>query len=651
MKPLNIAFLWHMHQPLYKDPFTGEYILPWVRLHAIKDYYDMAAILEGFPSIHQTFNIVPSLIEQINDYADGRASDRFLAMTLKPSSDLTKEDKIFILKNFFLANWEYMIKPFHGYWDLLKKRGFYQADEDMDNALRYFSEQDFLDLQVLFNLAWIDPSIRESDRFLKSLAEKGKGFTEEDKKKLMAKQEEIIGQVLPKYRELEGKGIIELTTSPYYHPILPLLCDSHSAKDAMPWVELPQKRFMCHEDAAEQVKKGIRLHQDTFGRKPKGMWPSEGSVSEAIIPIIAGEGVNWIATDEEILSESLKIAIRRDENGHCLTPEILYRPYYVTGDGKSLAIIFRDRILSDLVGFVYATWDAEKAADDFIERLTRIHGSLENPERSLVSIILDGENAWEYYKNDGRDFLNELYRRLSDSQLFRLVTVVEYSDALKQSGELRNYLDKMELAWREIYAAEGSDWFWWYGDEHTSANDKEFDELFRRHIKKVYSIIGKEPPLSIDVPIMLEEKIYEPTVKPTAFINPVIDGEISDYFEWLSAGRLEKQGYGVAMHREAKSGVIDSISYGFNIRSLFLRFDYLHEIIPYKQKWNMLINFLQPKTMRIKMSVEGENIDARILEKDSISGDLKEKERLKTVAAKDVVEFGMDFKRLGVKSG
>ena len=700
MKPLNIAFLWHMHQPLYKDPFTGEYILPWVRLHAIKDYYDMAAILEGFPSIHQTFNIVPSLIEQINDYADGRASDRFLAMTLKPSSDLTPEDKIFILKNFFLANWEYMIKPFHGYWDLLKKRGFYQTDEDMDNVLRYFSEQDFLDIQVLFNLAWIDPSIRESDRFLKSLAEKGKGFTEEDKKKLMAKQEEIIRQVLPKYRELEGKGIIELTTSPYYHPILPLLCDSHSAKDAMPWVELPQKRFMCHEDAAEQVKKGIRLHQDTFGRKPKGMWPSEGSVSEAIIPIIAGEGVNWIATDEEILSESLKIAIRRDENGHCLAPEILYRPYYVTGDGKSLAIIFRDRILSDLVGFVYATWDAEKAADDFIDRLTRIHSSLENPEHSLVSIILDGENAWEYYKNDGRDFLNELYRRLSDSQLFRLVTVseyldmcpsgsnlpmlfsgswinhnfkiwighsedntawdylkdardalVEYSDALKQSGELRNYMDKIELAWREIYAAEGSDWFWWYGDEHTSANDKEFDELFRRHIKKVYSIIGKEPPLSIDVPIMLEEKIYEPTVKPTAFINPVIDGEISDYFEWLSAGRLEKRGYGVAMHREAKGGVVDSISYGFNISLLFLRFDYLHEIIPYKQKWNMLINFLQPKTMRIKMSVEGENIDARILEKDSISGDLKEKERLKTVAAKDVVEFGMDFKRLGVKSG
>src|SRR4030067_728865 len=216
MKPLNIAFLWHMHQPLYKDPFTGEYILPWVRLHAIKDYYDMAAILEGFPSIHQTFNIVPSLIEQINDYADGMASDRFLAMTLKPSSDLTPEDKIFILKNFFLANWEYMIKPFHGYWDLLKKRGFYQADEDMDNALRYFSEQDFLDLQVLFNLAWIDPSIRESDGFLKRLVEKGKGFSEEEKEKLLREQIYIIKHVLPKYRELEQHGIIELTTSPYY---------------------------------------------------------------------------------------------------------------------------------------------------------------------------------------------------------------------------------------------------------------------------------------------------------------------------------------------------------------------------------------------------------------------------------------------------
>ncbi len=700
MKPLNIAFLWHMHQPLYKDPFTGEYILPWVRLHGTKDYYDMVAILERFPSLHQTFNIVPSLIEQINDYADGAASDRFLSLTLKPTADLTRDDKRFIIRNFFLANWEHMIKPLPGYWDLLKKRGFYHDEAEMDNALRYFSLQDFLDLQVLFNLAWIDPVIRENDGFLKGLAEKGKGFTEGEKVRLAAKQKDIIKQILPKYREMEEKGIIELTTSPYYHPILPLLCDSYSAKAAMPGIELPQKRFICAEDAEEQVKSGIKLHEKTFGRKPKGMWPSEGSVSEAIIPIIANEGINWIATDEEILANSLKTVIRRDSKGHCLDPEILYKPYLAAADGKRLSLIFRDHVLSDLIGFVYTTWDAEKAAEDFIGRLVKIRDSLKNPEGFLVSIILDGENAWEYYKNDGRDFLNALYERLSKNPLLRLVTVsehlneyppteelpmlysgswinhnfkiwighsedntawdylkdardalVEYAAIAKQSGEFKGSKDKITLAWEEVYAAEGSDWFWWYGDEHTSMSDKEFDELFRRHIKKVYSLIGKEPPLYLDVPIMLEEKLYEPAVKPTAFINPVIDGEVSNYFEWLSVGRLERTDYGVAMHRGATGGVVGGISYGFNLKSLFLRFDYIHEITPYKQKWDALINFIFPKTMRIKISVEGEKAGAWMLEKEGAAGAIAERQKIESIAAKDVVEIEIQFEKLDIQKG
>ena len=192
-----------------------------------------------------------------------------------------------------------------------------------------------------------------------------------EKKKLVVKQQDIIKQILPKYREMEEKGIIEISTSPYYHPILPLLCDSDSAKTAMPGIELPQKRFICPEDAAEQIKRGIKLHEQTFGRKPNGMWPSEGSVSEAIVPIIANQGVNWIATDEEILANSLKTAIKRDSIGHCLDPEILYKPYLAAEDGKRLSIIFRDHILSDLIGFVYTTWDVEKAAEDFIGRLVK----------------------------------------------------------------------------------------------------------------------------------------------------------------------------------------------------------------------------------------------------------------------------------------
>ncbi|MBI3753912.1 MAG: hypothetical protein HY266_07735 [Deltaproteobacteria bacterium] len=700
MKPLNIAFLWHMHQPLYKDPFTGEYILPWVRLHGTKDYYDMVSILEDFPSLHQTFNLVPSLIEQLNDYAEGKASDKFLSLTLKPAPDLTSDDKGFMMRNFFLANWEHMIKPLHGYWELLKKRGFYHHENEMDDAIRYFSEQDFLDMQVLFNLAWIDPAIRENDGFLKGLSQKGKGFTEEEKKKLVAKQKEIVKGILPKYREMEKKGIIEITTSPYYHPILPLLCDSHSAKVAMPGAELPQKRFVSPEDAAEQIKRGIKLHQETFGRRPKGMWPSEGSVSEAMLPIIANEGIRWVATDEEILANSLKRGIRRDSDGYCLDPEILYKPYYVTAEGKRLSIIFRDHVLSDLIGFVYAAWDAEKAADDFAGRLVKIHDSLPSPEGCLLSIILDGENAWEYYKNDGRDFLCALYARLAKHPLLRAVTVseyleeyppkeelptlyagswinhnfkiwighsedntawdyvkdardalVDYEKILRQSGAYEQHKDQIADAWQEIYAAEGSDWFWWYGDEHSSMSDKEFDELFRKHIKRVYALIGKEPPLSLEVPIMMEEKIYEPTIKPTAFINPVIDGEISGYFEWLSAGRLERTNYGAAMHRETRAGIVDSISYGFNLQSLFFRFDYIHDIIPYEQKWDVIINFLFPKMRKIKLSIEGGKADAKILEKDSDTGEFVEKKKIESIAAKDVVELEVQFKTLGVKTG
>ena len=711
MKTLNVVFLWHMHQPLYKDPFTGEYILPWVRLHGTKDYYDMVAILEKFPSLHQTFNLVPSLGEQINDYVDGTAPDKFLTLSLKPASELTFEDKLFIIKNFFLANWENMIKPFHGYWDLLKKSGF-QDYGDMESVVRYFSEQDFLDLQVFFNLAWIDPSIRKDDEFLERLIKKEKGFTEDEKKKLLEKQKDIMKRILPKYREMEEKGIIEISTSPYFHPILPLLCDSYSAKEAMPNVELPHKRFSCPEDAVEQIRRGIQLHKDTFGKRPNGMWPSEGSVSEAIIPFIADEGITWIATDEEILANSLKKTIRRDSNGHCLDPEILYKPYYITKDGKELSIIFRDHILSDLVGFVYTTWNAEKAAEDFIGRLIKIYDSLENHEGYLVSIILDGENAWEYYKNDGRDFLIALYKRLSHNPLFKLVTVsehlkehqpkeylsvlysgswinhnfkiwighnedntawdylkdardalIDYTNTLKRTGELERFQDKIVMAWKDIYAAEGSDWFWWYGDEHSSMSDKEFDELFRKHIKQVYHHIGKEPPLSLDVPIMVEEKVYEPAVKPTGFITPVIDGEISNYFEWLSAGRLEKIGYGAAMHREVKAGIVDSISYGFNLKSLFLRFDYLSEIAPYKQKWNIFINFLHPKMLRIKVTIEGEKAEAKLFDKDDAKGEVGEGQKIEAiiaapaergittfnVAARDVVEIEIPFKRLSVK--
>ncbi|MDP2690351.1 MAG: glycoside hydrolase family 57 protein, partial [Deltaproteobacteria bacterium] len=431
-----MAFVWHMHQPLYKDPITNEYTLPWVLFHATKDYYDMAAILEEFPEVHQTFNVVPCLIEQIEEYGEGRAQDLYLSISKKPASELTGDDKVFMLRNFFQANWDLMIKPLQRYWELLMKRGPSNAREEVESVLRYFNDQDYLDLQVFFNLVWIDPHIRRNDKTLKALSEKGGRYTEEDKKKLFAKQIEIVNRIVPEYRKLMDSGIIEVSTTPYYHPIMPLLCDSFSAKEAMPEALLPKERFMHPEDAMAQLRKGISLYEKTFGRRPAGIWPSEGSVSMEMLPLVASEGVRWIATDEEILTNSLKRPLRRDDYGHTQDP-FLYKPYAVDVLGKKVSIVFRDHVLSDLIGFDYAKMEPQAAANDMVERLEHIENMLERPGEHIVSIILDGENAWEHFSNDGRDFLTALYTRLSKHPKLQCVTVNEFLEGFGQREELQ----------------------------------------------------------------------------------------------------------------------------------------------------------------------------------------------------------------------
>jgi len=687
-----------MHQPLYKDPATGEYTLPWVLFHATKDYYDMVAILDEFPQVHQTFNLVPCLIEQINEYASGKAKDKYRRISSVKAAELSSEDKAFMLQYFFQANWDNMIKPIPRYWDLLKKRGISNDRDEAFSVMRWFSEQDFLDLQVLFNLIWIDPLIRQNDKYLTFLYKKGANYTEDEKAKLLDKQTEIAGMVLAKYAELRDKGIIEVSTTPYYHPILPLLCDSDSAKEAMPGATLPKARFLHPEDALTQIRRGVELYQKTFGEKPLGMWPSEGSVSMDMIPLVAGEGVNWIATDEEILSNSLKRPIRRDSLGNCYDP-FIYKPYVVESGGKSINIVFRDHVLSDLIGFDYAKMDANHAASDFVGRLNHIHGMLEEPQEHLVSVILDGENAWEHFRNDGRDFLVALYSKLSDNPKLRCVTIneflstrkkrekietlfpgswishnfriwighvedntawdfikdardalVEYEAAMKETPEYELKKDSIAEAWEEIYTSEGSDWFWWYGEEHSSMSDEDFDSLFRRHIKRVYFLIGMEPPDALDLPISSEIKIYRPPVEPSAFINPVIDGQVTNYFEWLSSGRLERTYFGSAMHKEIQGGLVDSISYGFSKDAIFFRFDYLPELGEYKKPWNATISLTQPKHVRVSIEVEGTSAKATLHEKTPDKDKWVEKAAL-DIASENVVELSIPFSSLGVARG
>ena len=593
-----------MHQPFYKNLINGETVMPWVRLHAVKDYLDMVKILQDFPHIHQTFNLVPSLIEQIEDMLDpGSKKDRSYELTLKKPVGLTEPEKLFILRNFFMANWDTMVKPFPRFYDLLVKRGRHFSPEEASSAAKRFTSQDFTDLQLLFNLAWIDPAFREKDTQLKELVKKGKYFSEEDKRLVMEKQIETMREIIPTYKNMQESGNIEIAVSPFFHPILPLLCDSDVAKISYPEVRLPKINFRHPEDAKTQIEMAVKFYTEKFGRPPRGMWPSEGSVSEQAADLIIDAGLKWAATDEKILFRSLKKK---------KTQETLYRPYILERKQGELSLVFRDRALSDSIGFIYQSWNAENAGRDLINRLHAIKERLPKTKVPyLVSIILDGENAWEFYPNDGRDFLTYFYRNAANDPALKFVTVSEYLDefppqdklnrlhpgswinanfriwigheeknkAWEYLSETRSVLKDYEKqqpdpgilrkAWKEIYIAEGSDWNWWYGDDNSSANDEEFDRLFRAHLTNVYILIGKKPPEYLSLPIKTKKaKIVR---EPYGFIKPVIDGRDTNYFEWINAGLIDTSKRGGTMHQSET--IIKQIYFGFDAENLYFRFD------------------------------------------------------------------------------
>ena len=616
--PLDVAFIWHMHQPYYKDLETQEYLLPWVRLHATKDYYDMAAMLDKFPGIRQTFNVVPSLLAQIEDYANGCAIDVFLTLSEKPAASLTDKEKTFILSNFFFANWDTMVKPYPRYWEILEKRGFHCSSEDIRRKAPSFDEDEMRDLQLYFNLCWFDPMFLENDPLLIDILKKGRGYTEEEKLALLEKQREITAMVIPNYKRLMEEGRIELTTTPYYHPILPLLCDTDIALRSMPDAPMPEKRFKHPEDARRQLKRGVAFHEEKFGVKPAGMWPSEGSVSEEALALIAEHGIKWIATDEEILAASTERQITRGSDGIPHEPEFLYRPYVYNAGGKDVSMIFRDHQLSDLIGFVYSSWDAKAAASDFMAKLHGIRKALGNKNKDgehLVPVILDGENCWEHYSRDGWDFLTALYSMVEEDPLINMVTVSEHlsknsptsrlkkvfpgswinhnfriwighsednlawdclseaRDALVEAEKKGGIGEKeRDMAWEHIMIAQGSDWCWWYGDEHSTDNDPDFDRLFRKNLINVYRLIGSNPPERLLQPIIDTEKHIMPSIDAASYIKPTIDGEVTNYFEWLGAGEIELEKLGGTMHKA--EFILSRLYYGFNEKDdLYFRLD------------------------------------------------------------------------------
>ncbi len=653
--PIYLAIIWHMHQPYYKDLVTGEYRLPWVRMHGIKDYFDMVSMLRAFPAIHQNFNLVPCLLEQIEDYTDHQAKDRFTDLSLKPAKELEKAERLSILHNFFFAEWENMIKPWPRYWRLLKKRGF-RADADrLEQVDKIFNDQDFLDLQVWFNLVWFDPIFQKNDSFLQRLLQRGEGFTEEEKGLVMSRQIEVMRKIIPEYRDLSEKGQVEISTTPFYHPILPLLCNTDRARDACPQIALPRRPFLHPEDARKQIEMAVDYHEKLFGAKPVGMWPSEGSVSEEVIPIISDAGIRWIATDEEILTCSLLPDLVKEKKEK---KDFLFQPYRVEVDGRELDILFRDHGLSDLIGFVYSRWDPADAAKDFLHHLHQIREATIGAQKApLVTVILDGENAWEHYKNDGWDFFTELYTRLSEDPLIETTTVRSYLDRFPPKStlsrlhagswinhnfrvwigheednlswdalyETREFLvrterekkesldpEKLEKAWKEIFIAEGSDWNWWYGDDHSSQNDRDFDELYRKHLSNVYTLMGENPPDNLFLPI-LREKGVEISSEITAFMYPAIDGQVTNYYEWIPAALYDVSTVGGTMHQA--DSLIRRIYYGFDLDTLYLRMDPTRNLdAELFQSLTFEIHFVDPPGVRIVAFFERGKLRAKLLD-------------------------------------
>ncbi len=426
-EPLSIAFVWHMHQPYYRGSSTGRFEMPWVRLHALKDYADMVTILEDFPAIHQTFNLVPSLLEQLEQYAAGDFQDRYWEHTLVPAEELDEAQRDFIVDLMVERSSHPRTQRSPRYLELARKKEA-GIGEGLSACAARFSPQELRDLQVWFTLAWFDPRYLEQEP-LAALVAKDRDFSEEDKAVLAAEQARILADTLPAYRRAVERGQVELTTTPYYHPILPLLIDSDLARVARGDIPLPSRRYAHPEDAREQLERGLEEFGRVFGGPPRGLWCSEMAVGEVVIPLLAQAGIEWTLSDEGTLGRSLRRDIARNEAGHVLDPDVLYSAYRLEREGSELSIAFRDRVLSDLIGFTYQTWAPHDAAANLVWRLREIRRNLDgSAEPHLVTIALDGENAWEYYQRDGHDFLTALYDTLSNDPGFACVTVSEFLD-------------------------------------------------------------------------------------------------------------------------------------------------------------------------------------------------------------------------------
>jgi len=654
---VNLVILWHMHQPQYRDPATGRYLLPWTRLHALKDYWGMVKLLEEFPGVHATFNFVPLLAEQLEEYASGKFHETWFDLAFARADFLTPDQKRGILERAFQLNDNFLQR-----WPRFSELQSQSRSAGTEACVAHWDRRDWRDLQLLSQLAWMDEEYLAKDPGVRSLSEKGAGYTEEDKALLLDKQHELLAAVLPEYRLAAARGQIEISTTPYYHPILPLLCDTDVARVANPHTPLPQPPFRHPQDAREHLVRSREFHERVFGIPPVGLWPSEGSVSDQALEIAAELGFEWFATDEGVLGRTRNIGFWRDLAGYPENGPALYTPWRFERNGRSMSGFFRDHYLSDLVGFVYSRMDAHAAADDFHRRIRAI-GDREPPGgTATVSVILDGENAWEYYPGNGREFLRQLYRRIEQDPEIQPLTVSEAIRAVPDQPRLEGIFPASWInanfdvwigheedvrAWellreaREVFedaarrahssgftrhgkgkraheallAAEGSDWCWWYGPEHSSANDAEFDILYRKHLTEIYKALGEHPPDELAVPIKRAPERGRREL-PGAFLEVKVDGRESSYFEWLGAGLYTTDRRGSTMH--GRQYALSDFNYGFSPSHFFLRVDPIPEVMADMAEFQFRLTLWDSRETRITLGFEDSKLTSCIVEQGGV---------------------------------
>lgn len=551
-KPLDLVFLWHMHQPDYRDYSTGDFVLPWVYLHAIKDYSDMAYHLEQHPKMKAVVNFVPILLDQLEDYTQqftsGKLRDPLLRLLVcKNLNEVSAEDRQLVLDSCFKSNMNKMVAPYPAYKRLFDIHQSIQAQGRF--AISYLSGQFLADLLTWYHLAWFGETVRREHGVLVQMMSKNESFTYADRKMLFDLIGKVVTDIIPRYRKLAESGQIEISATPHYHPLAPLLLDFSSARESEPNSSLPQSiqypggktRVQAH------LQSTINSHKARFGVTPRGIWPAEGAVSTSLIEVLAGQKCRWAASGEGVLANSLRKMGRLPDQS-----DYLYRPYRLQGEANRVSCFFRDDRLSDLIGFEYANWNGQDAAKHFIAQLENIANKRSNGEIPLVGVILDGENAWEYYPYNGYHFLNDLYTALDAHPNIRSTTYSDYLDkaeapgslGMPKTGELAGLVagswvygtfstwigspDKNH-AWdllcnakqsydmvmaagrlteaekiaaeKQLSSCESSDWFWWFGDYNPSDAVGSFDRLYRHNLMQLYRLLKLTVPENLHLPI------------------------------------------------------------------------------------------------------------------------------------------------------